>query len=69
LLDYQPALKIDGDPVKLFAQRRIGENDLYFFYNDKAEFVQLDVDMRSADGQPEIWNANDGSVEKISNYY
>ena len=68
LLDYQPALKIDGDPVKLFAQRRIGENDLYFFYNDKAEFVQLDVDMRSADGQPEIWNANDGSVEKISDF-
>lgn len=68
MLGYEPALKIDGDPVKLFAQRRIGENDLYFFYNDKAEFVQLDVDMRSADGQPEIWNANDGSVEKILDF-
>jgi hypothetical protein len=67
-LGYQPALKINNAPVKLFAQRRIGENDLYFFYNDKPEFSYLDVDMRSAGGQPETWNIDDGSIEKISNY-
>ncbi len=67
-LDYEPALKINNKAVKLFAQRRIGTNDLYFFYNDKPEFAHLDVDMRSARGQPEIWNIDDGSVEKIEHY-
>ncbi len=68
MLGYEPALKINGEPAKLFAQRRIGSNDLYFFYNDKAEFARLDIDMRSPDGQPEIWNANDGSIEKITEF-
>jgi hypothetical protein len=67
-LGYEAALKINKSPVKLFAQRRIGQNDLYFFYNDKPDFVQLDVDMRSATGQPEIWNVDDGSIEKITDF-
>lgn len=67
-LGYEPALKINEKAVKLFAQRRIGTNDLYFFYNDKPEFAYLDVDMRSARGQPEIWNIDDGGVEKIKHY-
>ncbi|WP_371193774.1 glycosyl hydrolase [Glaciecola sp. SC05] len=64
-LGYQPALKINQQAVKLFAHRRIGKNDLYFFYNDKPEFAYLDADFRSPDGQPEIWNVDDGSVEKV----
>lgn len=67
-LGYEPALIINDKAAKLFAQRRIGNNDLYFFYNDKPEFANLDVDMRSANGQPEIWNIDDGSIEKISQY-
>lgn len=67
-LGYEAALKINNDPVKLFAQRRIGQNNLYFFYNDKPDFAELNVDMRSAKGQPEIWNADDGSIEKITQF-
>ncbi|NNC37584.1 MAG: glycoside hydrolase, partial [Hyphomonadaceae bacterium] len=67
-LGYEPALKINDKAIKLFAQRRIGTNDLYFFYNDKPEFAYLDVDIRSASGQPEIWNVDDGSIEKIDQY-
>ncbi len=65
---YEPALKINEKAVKLFAQRLIGTNELYFFYNDKPEFAYLDVDMRSVKGQPEIWNVDDGSIEKIDQY-
>lgn len=65
-LNFEPALKINEQAVKLFAHRRIANNDLFFFYNDKPETQVLNVDMRGAPGQPEIWNVDDGSVEKIA---
>ena len=67
-LDIEPSLKINQEPVMFFAKRRIGDNDLYYFYNDKPEFQQLEVDIRDGDGQPEIWNADDGSIERIKNF-
>ncbi|WP_448248766.1 glycosyl hydrolase [Thalassotalea agariperforans] len=67
-LGYQPDLKINGQAVKLFTHRRIGDNDLYFFYNNKAEFAELNVDIREGNGQPEIWHADNGSVEKITQF-
>ncbi|MDO6693289.1 glycosyl hydrolase [Aliiglaciecola sp. 3_MG-2023] len=67
-LGYQPDIKINGKAVKFFAKRRIGDNDLYYFYNDQPEFQHLIVNLRDGDGHPEIWNIDDGSVEKIDNY-
>lgn len=67
-LNYEPALKINDQAVKLFAHRRIANNDLFFFYNDKTETQTLSLDMRGTIGQPEIWNVDDGSVEKIENF-
>jgi hypothetical protein len=64
-LNYQPALKINDKAVKLFAHRRIANNDLFFFYNDKDETQTLSVDMRAKAGKPEIWNVDDGSIEQI----
>ncbi|MBD1388683.1 glycoside hydrolase [Neiella sp. HB171785] len=67
-LDYQPDLLINNSPAKFFAQRRIGNNDLYYFYNDQPTFQQLTVDLRDGDGTPEIWNIDDGSIEQINSY-
>lgn len=67
-LGYQADLKLNDKPAKFFAHRKVGENDLYYFYNDKAEFSQLTVDIRDGDGQPEIWNVDDGSVENITQF-
>ena len=67
-LAYQADLKLNGQAAKFFAHRRIGDNDLYYFYNDQPEFVELEVDIRNGDGQPEIWNIDDGSVEQLSGY-
>jgi len=66
--EYQPALRINDKPVKLFAHRRIKQNDLFFFYNDKPKYTTLNVDMRAQNGQPEIWNIDDGSIESIPVY-
>lgn len=67
-LNYKPDLKINGKSAALFTHRRIGENDLYFLYNDRAEFTHMEIDIRNGDGQPEIWNIDDGSIEKISQF-
>lgn len=67
-LGYEADLKLNGVAAKLFAHRRIAGNDLYYFYNDKPEFSQLEVDIRNGDGKPEIWNIDDGSIEEITRY-
>ena len=67
-LRIQPDVKLNGEPARFFAKRRIGENTLYFFYNDQPEFKQMDIELRDGDGQPEIWNVDDGSVERISDF-
>ena len=61
-------LIIDEQPVKYFAKRRIGKNTLYYFHNDEPVFKHINVDFKDGDGQPEIWNVDDGSVEPILNY-
>ncbi|GEA12932.1 glycosyl hydrolase [Alteromonas sp. KUL49] len=67
-LGFEPDLKIDQVPAKFFAHRRIGQNDLYYFYNDQPVFRKLTVDLRQGDGVPEIWNIDDGSIESLPNY-
>jgi hypothetical protein len=67
-LNYEPDLLIDGRPAQFFAHRRIGENDLYYFYNDDPTFKQVEVSLRNGNGKPEIWNIDDGSVENITHY-
>ncbi|EWH08843.1 family 2 glycoside hydrolase [Catenovulum agarivorans DS-2] len=67
-LGFQPDLIIDGQPMEHFAKRRIGENTLYFFHNEFPELKQVNLDVRDGDGQPEIWNIDDGSIEKISQF-
>ncbi|WP_010178100.1 glycosyl hydrolase [Glaciecola sp. HTCC2999] len=61
-------LIIDEQPVKYFAKRRIGKNTLYYFHNDEPVFKHINIDFKDGDGQPEIWNVDDGSVEPILNY-
>ncbi|RDV27377.1 glycoside hydrolase [Alteromonas aestuariivivens] len=67
-LKYQPDLKLNGKPAKFFAHRRIGGNDLYYFYNDQPTFEQIEVDIRDGDGIAEIWNVDDGSIEEIKQF-
>lgn len=68
LLDYQPALQIDEQPVEVFAKRRIAGNDLYFFHSEKPEFRQIEVKLLDEEGGdiPEIWNNTDGTIEPIT---
>lgn len=67
-LGYEVDLKLNGAPATFFAQRRIGDNDLYYFYNDQPTFQHIKVNLRDGDGQPEIWNIDDGSIEEIKDY-
>lgn len=75
-LGYQPALKINNQPVEVFAKRRIAGNDLYFFHSEKPEFRQVTVDILIEDNEgqagnkstPEIWNNTDGTIEPIKSY-
>lgn len=69
-LGYQAALKINSQPVEVFAKRRIADNDLYFFHSEKPEFRQVTVDLLDEEGQgiPEIWNNTNGTIESIPSY-
>lgn len=67
-LGYQADVKINDKAAKFFAHRRIGDNDLYYFYNDQPSFTQMKVDLLEGDGKPEIWNIDDGSVEEVTQY-
>lgn len=67
-LGYEPVIKMDTKPLKYFAKRQIGLNTLYYFHNDKSEFRHVEVDFRDGDGLPEIWNIDDGSIEKITDF-
>lgn len=67
-LNYQVDLKLNGKAAKFFAHRKVAENDLYYFYNDQPEYQHLIVNIREGDGQPEIWNIDDGSIEGIKHY-
>ncbi|WAJ71735.1 glycosyl hydrolase [Catenovulum adriaticum] len=77
-LGYQPTLKINNQPVEVFAKRRIAGNDLYFFHSEKPEFRQVTVDIivEESDDKagyqgkviPEIWNNTDGTIEPINSY-
>lgn len=67
-LGYEPDLTLNNIPAKFFAKRIIGKNTLYYFYNDKPEFQTLDIDLRDGDGQAEIWNIDDGSIEQITQF-
>ncbi|MCM2680677.1 glycosyl hydrolase [Echinimonas agarilytica] len=67
-LNYEPDLKIDGEPVKFFSHRRIGHNDLYYFYNGQPSYQQVEVDIRNGDGVPELWNIDDGTVELLAHF-
>lgn len=64
-LGYEHDLRFDGEPVENFTHRRLGENDLYFFTNDLAEARTVEVDFRNGDGEPELWNVDTGTVEKL----
>ncbi|WP_110428572.1 glycosyl hydrolase [Glaciecola sp. KUL10] len=64
-LNIQPDLYIDDQPVKHFAKRRIGENTLYFFHNDQAVLQHIEIDMRDGNGIAEIWNIDDGTIERL----
>lgn len=67
-LGYEPDILLDDVAPPFFTQRRIGENDLYYFYNDQPAFRHIAVDIRDGDGTPEIWNVDDGSVEKMTSF-
>ncbi|MBU3020424.1 glycosyl hydrolase [Aestuariibacter sp. A3R04] len=67
-LNYAPDLVIDGKPAQFFAHRRIGKNDLYYFYNDDPFFKQVEVNLRNGNGKAEIWNIDDGSIEHITDF-
>lgn len=71
-LKLEPDLLINGEPVEVFAKRRVDGNDLYFFHSEKPEFRQIKVDIRDDEseskGIPEIWNNTDGTIEQIQNY-
>ncbi|MEX0330987.1 MAG: glycosyl hydrolase [Puniceicoccaceae bacterium] len=67
-LSYEEDLRIDGTPVEFFSHRRIGKNDLYYFYNRSPEFMDVEVDIRDGDGQPELWDVDTGKVEPLTHY-
>jgi len=68
VLEMKPDLEINGEPAQFFAHRRIGPNDLYYFYNDDPEFKHVEISLREGKGTPEIWNVDDGTIEKIEDY-
>lgn len=68
VLGYVPDLFIDGKPAHAFAHRRIDNNDLYYFYNDEPSFKSTEIDIREGDGVPEIWHADNGTIEKITDF-
>ena len=68
LLGMKADMEIDGEPAQFFSHRRIGSNDLYYFYNDESVFKQVEISLREGDGTPEIWNVDDGTIEQIKDF-
>tara|TARA_A200000159_G_scaffold67667_1_gene62611 strand:+ start:15150 stop:18581 length:3432 start_codon:yes stop_codon:yes gene_type:complete len=68
VLEMKPDLEINGEPAQFFAHRRIGPNDLYYFYNDDPEFKHVEISLREGKGTPELWNVDDGTIEKIKDF-
>jgi hypothetical protein len=65
-LGIEADLLVDGKPIKSFAKRRLGDNTLYYFHNDREEVREVKVDIRDGDGIVEIWNVDDGSIEQVT---
>ena len=61
-------MEIDGVPAQFFVHRRIGQNDLYYFYNDEPDFKNVEISLRDGNGTPEIWNVDDGTIEQVQDY-
>ena len=68
VLEMEADFEINGEPAQFFAHRRIGPNDLYYFYNDDPEFKRVEISLREGKGTPEIWNVDDGTIEKIKDF-
>ncbi len=49
-----------------FIHRVVGDNDIYFISNPKNEYRRETCRFRVADRQPEMWNAEKGSIEDIA---
>ncbi|WP_032095610.1 MULTISPECIES: glycosyl hydrolase [unclassified Alteromonas] len=67
-LGIRADMEIDGVPAQFFAHRRIGQNDLYYFYNDDPDFKNVEITLRDGNGTPEIWNVDDGTIEQVQDY-
>ena len=68
-MSLEPDLLINNKPAEVFAKRRIDGNDLYFFHSQKPEFQQVNIDIQTGDGVPEIWNNTNGTIEQIRNFH
>ncbi|MDQ8201261.1 glycosyl hydrolase [Pelagicoccus enzymogenes] len=67
-LGYEEDLRFDGAPIEYFSHRKIGDNELYYIYNDKAEFRTVEIDLRNGDGSPELWHIDTGTIEPITDF-
>ncbi|MDQ8179069.1 glycosyl hydrolase [Pelagicoccus sp. SDUM812005] len=71
-LDYLqlgPDLLIDGSGAEHFTHRRIGEGELYFFFNETDEYRELSLDFRVQGLAPEVWDADSGKIERVESYH
>lgn len=64
-LDLPPDLVVNGDGRYPFQHRRVGPDDLYYFFHDGEEPLMLTVSARVGDRRLELWNAEDGTRHAV----
>ncbi len=67
-LGLGPDLLIDGIGAEYFTHRKIGQGELYFFFNETDEYREMNLDFRVSNRIPEIWDADTGSIERLDSY-
>ncbi|MBK1879360.1 glycosyl hydrolase [Pelagicoccus mobilis] len=67
-LDLGPDLIINGTPAKDFTRRSIGNGTLYFLFNESKDYKDMQLDFRVAGLTPEFWDADTGTIEKVTEY-
>lgn len=64
----RPDFMIDGKPSSDCIHRRVGDTDIYFFYNGQDTPRTFDCQFQAAGRIPELWNPMDGTTVQMGQF-